>query len=123
MHLYVIARASKDKLDRWVNDVTAQYVPHEYEKGKVGMLQVSVRPIQLLEIVFPEPQLDEVLKIVRPIHNYGGRAISILRKLLGIEKLELKVEDKIFYRIPNADISITPIGIKRDVFINGIEQI
>ena len=123
MHLYVIARANKDRLDRWINDVTAQYLPHEYETGEVGQLQIAVRPVQLLEIAFPENQLEEVIKIVRPVVNHKDRIISILRRVLGIEKYEKEIPNALFYRVPNNDVAITLVGIKKDVFVNGIEQI
>jgi hypothetical protein len=123
MQLFVIARANKDRLERWINDVTAQYVPHEFEPGRRGPLQIAVRPIQLLEIAFPESQKDEVLKIVRPCVNHKPRFVKILRRILGLEELKDSVENVLFYRVCNDDVAITAIGIKKDEYRNGVEQI
>lgn len=123
MHLYVIARANKDRLDRWINDVTAQYLPYEYEKGKVGRVQIGVRPVQLLEIAFPESQLEEVLKIVRPNTKHKQKLIGTIRRMLGLEELKNEIKNVLFYKFPNDNVSITPIGIKRDNFVIDVEQI
>ena len=123
MHMYVIARANKDKLDRWINDVTAQYLPYEHDTGRVGALQLAVRPVQLLEIAFPENQLNEVLKIVRPNVNYKGRYVGILRRILHLEKHEHEIDNTLFYRVGNNDIAIQLVGIKKDAWKDGIEQI
>jgi hypothetical protein len=123
MQLFVIARANKDRLNRWINDITAQYLPYEYETGKIGQLQIGVRPVQLLEIAFPEKHLEEVMKIIRPQRNHKGKLIYFLRKVLGLEDYDKELKDQLFYRIPNNDVAVTFVGIKKDAYINGVEQI
>lgn len=127
MHLYVLARGNKDKLDRWVNDILAQYLPFEYEKGKPkGLLQVSVRPIQLYEIVFPEEHLETVLGMVRP---YGckfskriQRLAGVFRKVMGLDKIPEK-EARCNNRVISPFVNVVGLGTKKDAYKKGIEQI
>jgi hypothetical protein len=130
MHLYVLARGQADRMQRWINDLNAQYLPFKHPAlKKEGKIQLSVREMKLLEICFPEEQLDEVLKIVRPQQNLPYfRLIRVLRRFLG------KVEDCpaydtkgvnsgdsgvlgtgwSFYRVLNDSVAVHAIGIKRD---------
>jgi len=125
MHMYVVARGHIDKLSRWENDLSSKYFPYLVDAGRKSsdgkgwlvpptwsMVQLAVRPIQLYELVFPEPCLNDVLKVVQP---YGGYGISpkfkkFFRNVLKMGKIDLKdipkVEpDKGFL---NADGSYTP---------------
>jgi len=123
MHLYVIARANEPELERWKQELLAQYLPFEYDKNKPkGELQVSVRPIQLFEIVFPEEHLEKVLGAVQPYDQRAGHWGDLLRRMLKLGKIRKKVPPNRFkQRHPH--VSIIGIGVKRDRFINGIEEI
>lgn len=122
MHLYVLARANKPELDRWVNDLLAQYVPYEYAKGKTGSLQVSVRPIQLFEIVYPKKIHKTILAGIQPYDDRCGRLPGIIRKLLGLKPIRHRVKPNDFAkRFPH--VSIIGIGTKEDRMIDGIEEI
>ena len=124
MHLYVLARGNKDRVDRWVNDCLARYYPYKYSnKEPPGLLQLSVRPIQLYEIVFPKNHLNDVLSFTYPLdfpitRNY----VKAIRKILGLKKINMN-GIKPNPLVNSRDVAVTGIGIKEDSFKNGIEQI
>jgi hypothetical protein len=133
MHLYVIARGIKDDLERWENDILAQYVKHDVivdGKKQEGKVRVAVRPVQLYEIVFPEKSLNRVLNIVKPsIKDYGGRykyfykMFAGLRKILGLSSIpEWQTENNGEFFVSNKWVGVHGIGLKKDKFDkNGIE--
>lgn len=123
MHLYVIARANKPRLDKWVNDLLAQNFDFEIDKNKFVKINLSVRPIQLFEIVFPEDSYEEVLAIVQPYHRWGHlkKYTLLLRKLLGLKPIQKIVGSN--FKVNNEFVDIIPIGIKKDIYKDGIEQI
>lgn len=125
MHLYVIARGAIDKIERWKADLTAQYLPMKLPGGKEGRLQMTIRPVEFLEIIFPEEQLDEALRIVRPLENLENvrfkRVISFLRRYLKLDPVPpystdgvLKGPDFTFYRVLKKDVAVIGIGVKKD---------
>ena len=130
MHLYVLARGIKQETDRWVNDLSARYYPYEIKKGQQKvMCQLAVRPVQIYEIVFPEDQLDEVLKTIKPQRVYTGgkykyyqKMIDMLGKLMGLKKVPEYVDDKKF-RIYAPYVAVHPIGIKQDRYDEEIEKL
>ena len=75
MHLYIATRGIKDRVDRLINDLAARYYP--YKAGEVagkpviGSMQLSVRPLQFWELVFPEEALEEVCWVLHPDGGYG----------------------------------------------------
>lgn len=134
MHLFVVARGIADRINRWENDLLARYTDYIPEAGKIGpagtlgKLQLGVRPIRLYEIAFPEGYLDNVLKLIRPDWDYGGKldfCAMVLRKMLKLEKIpkydaNAPVGGTFFHR---DHVAVTGIGIKRDNIIKGIEKI
>lgn len=116
MHLLVTIRGHMDVVNRFVNDLMAQYLPFKYAKDKKpGALQLAVRPIRLYEIVFPEEHLNEVLAMVQP---YDGtkmekRLAYGLRKLLRLKALPKKPVPK-SHRVYKRFCSVTGIGLKDD---------
>lgn len=138
MHLYVLARGIKPHLDKWQNDLLAQWVPmHQNGKPKVeqGMpvyIQLAVRPIQLFEIVFPEEEVDAVMGLCgagsymldeHPSLNFG---VKTLRKVMGLETPPIpSVKHPLMQPHPLfKSVDITPIGLKKDKFnAEGVEQL
>ena len=118
MHLYIITRGMKTEVDRFVNDMSAQYFPI-FIDGKPAYVQLAMRPIQLWEMVFPEESLGEVIATIR--RDPGGSANRLgyakrfgLQKMLGckpIPKLLNLSKKRIVY---NHNIAIEEIGIKKD---------
>jgi hypothetical protein len=102
MHLYVIARGHADWMDRWKNNLMAQFLPHPVtingKKYGDNYTQLVVRPVELLEIVFPRKSLNKVLNMVCGPHeiykqyglNYPWHKLGLngLRMALRLNKVE-----------------------------------
>jgi hypothetical protein len=96
MHIYCLARGIKPALDRWENDLLAQYLPFEIlEKGQTTptpyLAQLQVRPVNLYEIVCPKSSEAVVMGMLKPQTDAGimgkyGKIINLLRKALGLKK-------------------------------------
>ena len=125
MHLYVLAKGIKPSLEKWQNDLLAQYLPVKTGKDKKGAIQFSVRPVQLFELGFPEDQLEYVMSIVGT-GDYILKRYPILHKLANIVRRVFKLK-----RVPipkkvnqlmqpnqvNKAVAIVPIGLKKDKFV------
>ena len=124
MHLYVLARGIKPNLDKFVNDLLAQYLPYRFgpEKGMVGQIQLGVRPIELLEIAFPKESLDQVLEMVWPYDETGGihKYVSFIRKLIpGLKDIPPRPKKAKFTpRVYRKSVSVLGLGIKEDENLN-----
>jgi len=125
MHLYLIARGSKDRLDRWVNDCLARYYP--IKTGFIGddgkkqgtptdqfKLQLSMRPIQLYEVVFPKDSLNDVVAALQPYGGYGIKRgwLNALRKLLKLKPIPQGIPRT--FDLNREFVDICGIGIKED---------
>src|SRR3990167_7159164 len=100
MHVYILCRGIKHQFDRFINELSAKYLPYEIkEDGTAGLkkgkyvAQVHVRPIQLFEVVFPEECKDLMLNTLlnggngETQHKKHQKFIFMLRKILGVEKI------------------------------------
>ena len=118
MNLSVVARGIKNQMKQWEQDVSAIFLPMEYEKGKPkGRVRTAVRPIQIYEIVFPEEHKDFILGAI-PDNNYCRNQnkwmrplIIMLRKILKCKKTK-RVEKNGAIHAPH--VMISHIGIKKD---------
>ena len=129
MHIFFGTRGIKHLSDEFIKQLSCQYLPYEYEKGKeMGRLQVRVSPIRLYDVSFPAPFKDAMLTTL--FGKGGGKAINkkhnkwaaLIRKILGIKKIPKYDTSKQLNPVPNSTEMIG-IGIKEDKFIDGIEQI
>jgi hypothetical protein len=134
MHLYVIARGQRDRLERWVNDLLARYYPYNMDnKTKNVKVQLAVRPIQLYEIVFPEEHYEAVVSAIQPYGGYNfnkgifAHLRNILTKMLRLEPIKQDVKADILDRhntpLYRDFVDVAGIGVKKDKFIDGIEQL
>lgn len=114
MHLYVLARADILRLNRWVNDCQAQYFPWKLPKGYVPKVRLSIRPVQMYEIVFPENALTDVLKTVMPYDDeqYYRVYRTMLRKFMRLEKIPFVGEPN--NRVNKHNVHVMGIGLKKD---------
>jgi|SRR3990167_723890 len=147
MHLYVIAKGHYDNLERWRNDLLAQWLP-TYKNGKKvfrgvnadgipiqEMRRLSIRPVQLYEIGFAKEELDSVLSMVCPMDNYLyhdthfpalRKFVNWTRKLLGMKEAPIP---KTLYppTQPNPvdkAVMVAPLGLTDDIMSpDGEEQI
>ena len=134
MELYVLAEGQIDNLNRWMQDLNAQWLPHykdgvEVPKQKRRLL---IAPVQLFKIAFAKEELDNVISMVCPPDDYVTRKYDMgflgkmIRKKLGLK--ECPVPTMINpYMQPNAydkAVAVMPLGIKEDIMNDeGVEQI
>ena len=108
MHLYTLTRGIKHCVDQYVNDCQAQFF-----KYGAGMLQLSMRPIQLWEIVFPQEHLKEVLGTVcnGDYNKKYEKLWKAMRLMLGAKKLPKFDYKKLPKRIIRKEnVAVYPIG-------------
>lgn len=122
MHLYVIVRGVEKYVRRWREDLEMEFFPFQFEKGKPGFIQLGVRPIQLYEVVFPAGYETEVLKRIGcgkyEKYSWLQRSLKVMAKMLG-----LKPVSGVDNARPFPYVHVYPIGLKKDEFKNGIEQL
>ena len=143
MHLYVVARGQYRWLQDWVANLSARYLPYKHTKDQPpGMVQISVRPVQLFEIAFPEPCLERVLGMVwpydggntkPPTEGSGPTLIGkVYKKLLGMSRIVglkqipfVKKSPEWQLVNPHAYVGVTGVGLKKDIYHykTGIEML
>ena len=119
MHLYMLTRGIKPKVDDYINDLLAQYFPYGTDKRWV---QLSVRPIQLWEVVFPKDCLHDVLQTVLPIPAWKDwkpkKGLGPLRMAVKAKKIpEMDIsfkENQMIRPIRKDVVAVYPFGIKED---------
>lgn len=150
MHLYILVRGIKHQQDRFIKALSEQFVPDwvKNEKGEFALSgnyhpksgiwmqdyqQVAVRPMELYEVVFPEPELNRVLWMLKPAHKYKKKykwitfVVDKIASILGLEKCPevdtTKHED--WQPISkNKHVVVETIGIKKDEWTpDGNEQL
>lgn len=122
MHLFILTRGIKHEVDRLINDLQAQYFPFKYNGQEIN-LQLSVRPIQLWELIMPEDQLpivqntlwqNEPVDFVKNIEFSRKLLLAGIRTSLGaniMPDLKKELGRRMIY---NQNVAIYPIGIKQD---------
>ena len=93
------------------------------------MLQTSMRPIRLYEMVFPEPQLMPILRKLQPSESWNPaykKYINMIR--IGMRLDKMPPLSSIPQRITTDahcfnDVNIVGIGLKKDRYENGKELI
>src|SRR3990167_10800104 len=113
MHIYIITRGIIHETERFLRELSSQYLPYEKQMefkkpdGTISWtalqpfaLQVSVRPMAgIYEICFPEKHLDIMLQTLfgepgkqkdgsgKTQHSKHQKWIWFLRKMLGIDPI------------------------------------
>jgi len=118
----MVTRGIKHDVDRFINDMQAMYLPYKVPKGKVKgnyHVQLAMRPVQLWEVVFPEPALQTVLNTIWYEQQNERKAFKMpfgmMRKALKLEKvpaIDSKIPGRIVYK---NNVSAYAIGVKKDV--------
>ena len=138
MHLYVVAKGTKNHLKKWQEDLGAIWVRRYQngkpltEDGKEMYHQIGVRPVQLFEISFPKEAQETVLNHV----GYSGYILNrypslkliskVLKKFLKLKPVpKPKAPNELMQpNQMNKAVAIVPIGLKEDVFSDdGMEQL
>tara|TARA_R100001530_G_scaffold136178_1_gene115647 strand:- start:4772 stop:5158 length:387 start_codon:yes stop_codon:yes gene_type:complete len=128
MHLYGILRGRPLLVDWVKNNMQDIFLPH----GKDGYVQLIPRKVELTEIVFPKKYLPEVVKTLgnAELSSKMDMQTALLRKTLGLKKIP-KIDLTKYNmlkcrgteRVMHDFAHFTPIGIKSDIMINGVEQL
>lgn len=121
MHALISARGMPDWLNRWEGDCRARYVPVKLPKKdaavlgkKQAMLELSLRPVRIYDMVFPEDQYATVMSMIFPEKPEGlGAILSMVRKALGFSKPKDWIHDKKL-RIPRWNVKVQLLGTKKD---------
>lgn len=124
MHIAFITRGIKHDVDRFIQELSAKYLPFKY-KGQDKMLQVRVCPIQLWDVSFPK-EFEANMKATifqngdpTGMSKARGKLAAILRKLMGFKKIEKfdpkGIDPLATYPITNTEV--VGIGIKEDAMI------
>lgn len=125
----MITRGVKDVVDRYINDLLAVYSQYDDGTEQKKVTQLQMRPIQLWEAVFVEKDSDRIMRTICPMHGWDSRKnkmAMLFRKLLGIAKMPKQFDYKKGDRrgIPSSQfVSVIPIGVKKDVYKKGVEQL
>ena len=132
----MITRGIKHKVDKFINELSAKYLPYTMAKSSVegkdqkGLVQTAVRPIQLWEVVFPEEHLEIMQNTLfrewgaKPQHKRHGKFITMIRKVLGVKKLPPYEYDAAkVLPVDDAGVERTGIGYKEDYKQNGVEML
>ena len=114
----MITRGIKHEVDRFVNDMQAQYFPYEWNGQKMAV-QLAMRPIQLWEVVFPEDQLQNVMATVETGElpkqwKSKQKYLSVLRKVLGAKKLPKLDPNAMKRLVYKTNIQTALIGYRED---------
>ena len=129
MHLMFMTRGVQHAVDIWKTQMQSQYFPWSRKDLKTGnwetlAVQGALRPIQLWEYIFPEPELNSVLGMleIKPKGITEPAALNkyawVLRKGLGFDPIPDDIppltpdKQKIVY---HQNIHFFPIGIKKDI--------
>ena len=119
MHGYLITRGIKHEVDAWITNLQHLVLP----KGK-DLIQLSVRPLQFWELVFPEEALQHVLTTIKPAREFIepkdvhlNKYLWAMRKSLGAKPVPTFDEKApglpMVAKAPN--VHKLMIGIKEDI--------
>jgi len=122
MHLYAISRGHKPRVDEWISDLQAIWLPfdftHPITKEKQNLIKLGIRPIQLWEFIFPKEHLEIMSRtIIHTPHAFSKKEeffVKQFRKLLKAKEVPKFNEEGKKYFTLNTDVEVTPIGIKED---------
>lgn len=139
MHLYLITRGVKHDVDRFVNELSAKYLPTKWFKqkknGQPGKktanyhMQVGVRPIQIWEIAYPEQHRDMVLNTIFgdqdkvTQHKKHNKFVYMIRKILGIEPVGEYNRKSDIMPMYKGNVEFVKVGEKKDRYQDGVEMI
>lgn len=128
MHLFFLTRGIKHDQDRFIEGLSNMYMPMKLKdnngKETTKVVQGILQPIQLFSYVFPEENLDQVLRTIKPDNSIGVASsegspkrkwcLAGLRKFMGLKKIPKWEEEGNTYPLYRQNIKVTGIGIKKD---------
>jgi len=126
MHAYVVTRGVEPWVRRWKENLEWNYCTrHKFGKKKIipyDILPVAVRPVQLWEIVFPETSKKEILKKIGCCgyekYSFLRKFVNFFSRMLGLEVVPIPKDSQ----CPQW-VGVHLVGLKKDIYKNGIEQL
>lgn len=128
MHLYALLRGELWEQERYMKELSAKYMPYKIGKEQ-RMVQLAVKPIQLVEFTFPEDQLEIVQRTLWdvnvPVESKKKKLMMApIRKALslmgadGNPVIPMPTYKPKGMKFPIGEncVAPTPIGIKKDNF-------
>ena len=133
-HVYLMTRGIKHQVDNFITELSMTKLPYRtnnpLKPNETMLLQTSVRPIQLWEIVYPKEHRDAMLNTLcnggtgSTQHSKHQKFIWALRKALGVDKVpEDYKRDQIIPLVFDQHIEKIVIGVKDDGNFTGPEYI
>ena len=131
MHLYAMTRGIKKDVDDYITQLQGKYFPYKL-KGIQGeqttALQLSVRPIQLWEFVFPKESLKMAVGTIcngsLKTEDWRQKFLNGLRIMLKAKKLpDWEFKDLPQLPINKTNVAVYPIGTRADKNWEGPEMI
>jgi hypothetical protein len=119
-----MTRGIKNQVDQFITELQGKYFPFQWRNPEtkelmMTNLQVSVRPIQLWEIVYPEEFNDIMLTTIladgkgETQHKRHNKFIFALRKILGVQPIPEYQKNQAL-PINKAHVEMIGIGVKKD---------
>lgn len=127
-----MTRGAKQWSDEFITELQGKYLPFRWRAPQTKELidtnvQLSVRPIQLYEIVFPEEHKDIILNTILDDydtvksrftqHKFHNKVIWAIRKALHIDPIPEYKRD-IKFPVCKNNIEVVGIGVKKDYWID-----
>lgn len=129
MHAYLLLRGAKKYIRRFKEDMEMRTLSYKKD-GQDYLIQLIPRTMEIVELVFPEEHLENVLNIVGDDEpsginsdktNKGGvkwykkLRNFILKMIPNVEPVpELKLDET--KKIPREHVGVHVLGIKKDSF-------
>ena len=146
MHLYIATKGIKKEVDDFIMQLQGKYLPIQWRAKKEdpmqnSYVQLSVRPVQLWEIGYPEPAHDVVCNtilgkfkdykgvegnngIVPCEHKWINKFIWFFRKCLHLDPVPEWKEEVGQMPICKQAIMVVGLGTKKDYIMDtGVEGI
>ena len=129
MHLFFLTRGMKNYRDLFVESLANMWLPmklkDKHGKETTKVVQGLLQPIEMWSFVFPEENLDKVLRTIKPAQKIGTSSFSCpsprrelsllaLRKFLGLKKIPDWDENGPRFPIRHENMQVAGIGIKKD---------
>ena len=119
MHLNIITRGERICTQRMMEQLSSNFFPWK-KGGKIDHVQLSVRPVQMWELVFPKESMDVVLRSLwteEQFKDFPGRfktQLNLTRRAMKLKKIDPPVFPGPMRIISNDFVATYPVGMKED---------
>ena len=127
-HTVFLTRGEKHFVDRFISELSTRYLATKRRdpkdnKIKDALLQLRLSPIQLWDLSYPKEYRDVVHNHLfgetkgMPINKRCNKFIAILRKILGLKKVEDYEKTHKLSMKDAEHIELIAVGVKDDYWI------